>query len=176
MRKLFIVTLLISFSFRVAAQASKDEPEFSKEFIMHLKLHNGVITNFHGTYPDQYVGGIQVIPQVTLINHKLRGGVIVDGFYAGKKFQAAFGPTVSLMVKSFHAGPLGTAGNLHLNFDYLFGTEKEQLIGGGINAEIGKWIIIGLSAHRDYNLNTWWIQNSVAVRITKVKGDNNIIK
>jgi len=171
MRKLFLIISLIPFSYGVSAQ----EPEFAKEFIMHLKLHGGMVTNFHGAASDQYIGGIQLVPQTTLVTNKLRGGIIVDGFYTGKKFQAAFGPTVSLMLRSFHAGPLGTVANLHLNFDYLIGTDKERLIGGGINIEAGKWIIIGLTAHRDYNLNTWWFQNSVAIRLTKVKGDKNII-
>ena len=172
MRKLLLINLLISFSYAVAAQ----DPEFAKGFIMHLRLHNGVVTNFHGGASDEYVGGISLIPQVTLIDHKLRGGIIADGFYGGKKFQAAFGPTVSLKLKSIKAGPLGSAANIHLNFDYLVGTEKERLIGGGINADVLNWIIIGLSAHRDYNLNTWWFQNSVAIRLSKIKKDNNIIR
>ena len=172
MRKLVIIILSISLS----SGASAQDPEFAKGFIMHLRLHNGVVTDFHQFSPDQYIGGIQLVPQITLVEHKLRGGIIADGFYASKKFQAAFGPTISLKLKSIHAGPVGTAANIHLNFDYLIGTEQERLIGGGINADILNWIIIGLSAHRDYNLNTWWFQNSVAVRISKIKKDVNKIK
>ena len=171
MRKLLIITLLISFAYRVAAQ----DPEFAKGFIMHLRLHNGMVTNFNHFSPDQYVGGIQLVPQITLVESRLRGGIIADGFYTAKQFQAAFGPTVSLKLKSIKAGPLGTAGNLNLNFDYLIGTQKERLIGGGINADILSWLVIGVSAHRDYNLNTWWFQNSVAIRISKTKKDKNII-
>ena len=171
MRKSFLIVLLMSVAYHVTAQ----DPEFAKGFIMHLRLHNGMMTNFHGSASDQYVGGIQLVPQLTLIEHKLRGGIIADGFYAGKKIQAAFGPTVSLKLKSIHAGPLGSAANIHLNFDYLIGTEKERLIGGGINADILNWVVIGISVHRDYNLNTWWFQNSVAIRISKIKKDKNII-
>lgn len=116
------------------------------------------------------------MPQYTLVPGKLRGGIIADAFYTGKKFQAAFGPTLSIKLKSLHAGPLGTAANIHVNFDYLVGTQKERLIGGGINADILDRVVIGLSVHRDYNLNTWWLQNSVGIRISKVKGETNIIK
>ena len=53
---------------------------------------------------------------------KLRRGIIADAFYTGKKFQADFGPALSIKLKSIHAGPLGTAVNIHVNFDYLAGT------------------------------------------------------
>jgi len=29
--------------------------------------------------------------------------------------------------------------------------------------------VTGISVHRDYNLNSWWIQGTVAFRISKVK-------
>lgn len=166
MRHLIITAVLLTFSFQLSAQA---DPEFPKEFIMHLKLHNGMVTNFKSSVADQYTGGVQLIPQYTLWVNKIRGGVIADLVYTGKKLQAAFGPTVSLKLKSFKAGPLGSAANLHLNFDYLLGTEHERLVGGGINADLLNWIVIGFSAHRDHNLNTWWFQNSIAIRINKVK-------
>jgi len=166
MKQFLLLSFIIASSFRLAAQS---DPEFPKEFIMHLKLHNGMVTNFNSRSPDVYVGGVQLVPQYTLIAHKLRGGIIADMFYTGKKFQAAFGPTVSLKLKTIHAGPLGSAANIHMNFDYLFGTEKERLVGGGINADVLNWVVIGLSAHRDYNLNTWWFQNTVGIRISKLK-------
>ena len=67
--------LLISVASNVAAQ----DPEFAKGFIMHLRLHNGMVTNFNHYSPDQYVGGIQLFPQITLVENKFRGGVLVAG-------------------------------------------------------------------------------------------------
>ena len=166
MRKLIFITLLITSSQCIIAQ---NDPEFPKEFIMHLRLHNGMVTNFHQFSPDQYVGGIQLIPQFTLVEHKLRGGIIAGAFYTGKKFQGEFGPTVSLKLKTLDLKQLTSGGNLHLAVDYLFGTEQERLIGGGIYLDLGNWIVLGMSVHRDYNLNTWWFQNTMAVRISKVK-------
>ena len=61
-----------------------------------------------------------------------------------------------------------------MNFDYLFGTERERLLGGGINLDALNWFIVGLSAHRDYNLNTWWFRNTIAFRISKVKKRGSI--
>lgn len=157
--------LLCILFFKLAAQT---DTEFPKEFIMHVKLHNGMVTNFTNA-PDVYVGGIQLIPQYTLIEKKLRGGIIGDVYYTGKKIQAAVGPTISIKLKTFRVAPFGSAGNLHLSIDHLWGTNKERLLGGGINADIGNKLILGLSVHRDYNLNTWWLQNTLGLRISKTK-------
>jgi len=159
------ILLLCMLSFTATAQS---DPEFPKEFIMHVKLHNGMVTDF-GSAPDLYIGGIQLIPQYTLIEHTLRGGVIGDVYYTGKKIQAAFGPTISFKLKTFHAAPFGSAGNLHLSLDHLWGTDKERLLGGALNADLGNKLVLGLSVHRDYNLNTWWLQNTLGIRISKVK-------
>ena len=126
-----------------------------------------MVTNFTNT-SDVYVGGIQLIPQYTFVPTKLRGGIIGDVYYTGKKIQAAFGPTISFKLKTFRAAPFGSVGNLNINIDHLWGTNKERLFGGGMNMDLGNKIVIGLSAHRDYNLNTWWLQNTLAIRISKV--------
>jgi len=164
MKTLFSLLFLVSFSFCSYAQT---DTEFPKEFIMHAKLHNGMVTSFH-RLPDLYVGGIQLVPQYTIITHKLRGGIIGDVYYTGKKVQAAIGPTISLKLETFKAGMFGSVGNLHLNIDHLWGTNKERLLGGGINADLGNKLIIALTAHRDYNGNTWWLQNSIGIRISKL--------
>ena len=89
--------MLCLLSFQAPAQS---DPEFPKEFIMHVKLHNGMVTNFTQA-PDIYVGGIQLIPQYTLVEKLLRGGIIADVYYVSKKIQAAFGPTISIKLKTF---------------------------------------------------------------------------
>ena len=170
MKTAFSILLLTCFSFCGYAQT---DTEFPNEFIMHAKLHNGMVTTFR-QLPDLYVGGIQLVPQYTLITHKLRGGFIGDVYYTGKKVQAAFGPTVSLKLKTFKLPPFGSAGNLHLNFDHLWGTNKERLLGGGINADLGNKILIALTIHRDYNRNTWWLQNSIGIRISKLSKPKDI--
>lgn len=164
-----LLILLSSFFYVNAQQAKISDPEFPKEYIMHVKLHNGMVTDFNGETPDQYTGGIQLVPQYTFVPHLLRGGVILDAYYTGKKLQAAVGPTLSIKLLTLRAKPFGSLGNLHLNIDHLWGSEHQQLLGGGINADIGNWIVIAFTGHRDYNLNTWWLQNSIAIRISKVK-------
>ena len=149
---------------------SQDDPEFpKKEFIMHIKLHSGLVTNFHAPAPDLYVGGLQLTPQFTVIENHLRLGLIGDGYYSGKKMQAAIGPTVSLKIKTLALKNFGSGGNLNLSVDHLWGSGKQRLLGGGINIDLLNFIVAGISVHRDYHLNSWWIQSSFGFRISKVK-------
>jgi len=165
--------LLLCFSCVELKAQSKKDTEFPKEFIMHLKLHNGLVTNFTNL-PEVYTGGLQIVPQYTIIPHLIRAGIIADVYYTNKKVSAAFGPTFSLKLKTFKAAPFGSLGNINVNFDHLWGTNNERLIGAGINADIANKILIGLSLHRDYNLNTWWIQNTIGLRISSLKKTNEI--
>jgi len=160
-------TIFLALAFHLAIfAAAQNDPEFPKGYIMHFKLHNGMVTNFKAA-PDLYVGGFQLVPQCTVVPHLLRAGIIADGYYTGKKLQAAFGPTVSLKIKTLQAGIFGSAGNLHLSFDHLWGTEHQKLVGGGINADVGNLIVIGVTSHYDYGHSNWWFQSSVGIRIGK---------
>ncbi|HZH94364.1 MAG TPA: hypothetical protein VEY06_00705, partial [Flavisolibacter sp.] len=96
------------------------QTEFPKEFIAHLRLHSGMITGA-GNTPDIFVGGLQVIPQFTLVEHKVRGGIVAGAAYSYKKLSGMFGPTVSLNIKEFKGGHFGSLGNLHINADHLWG-------------------------------------------------------
>jgi hypothetical protein len=144
------------------------QTEFPKEFIAHLRLHSGMITGA-GNTPDIFVGGLQVIPQFTLVEHKVRGGIVAGAAYSYKKLSGMFGPTVSLNIKEFKGGHFGSLGNLHINADHLWGTNEQRLLGGGLNLDLLNKLIVSLSAHRDYHLNNWWIQSGIAFRISKVK-------
>jgi hypothetical protein len=171
--KVITFTLLLCLVCNQLKAQDKKDTEFPKEFIMHLKLHNGLVTNFTNL-PEVYTGGLQIVPQYTIVPHKIRAGVIADVYYTSKKVSAAFGPTFSFKLKTFKAAPFGSLGNINVNVDHLWGTNKEQLIGAGINADIANKIVIGLSLHRDYNLNTWWIQNTIGIRISSLKKTTEI--
>lgn len=163
--QLLLCTILFSFSFRCFAQT---DTEFPKGFIMHAKLHNGMITNFKNA-TDLYTGGIQVIPQFTMVEHKLRGGIIAGAFYANKKIEGQFGPTIAVKLKTINAGPFGGAANLHLTADHIWGTGKQKLIGGGIHVDLLNKLVLGLTTHRDYAFNTWWLQTALGIKISKKK-------
>jgi len=77
------------------------------------------MTTNSGSIPDIFVGGLQIVPQVTLVEHKLRGGIVIGGFYSYKEINGLFGPTVSWKITEFKGGSFGSLGNIHLNFDHL---------------------------------------------------------
>src|SRR5215208_3831596 len=145
MKKITAIIIVTSFFLSSKAQ---DDTEFPKGFIMHAKLHNGMITNF-SSFPDLYVGGIQLVPQFTVIEHKLRMGAVAGMFYANKKVQAAFGPIASFKLKTINAGVFGSAANIHLSLEHLWGTDEQKLIGLGLNIDLLNKLIIGFTAHRD---------------------------
>ncbi len=164
-RQTILSILLFScFAFRGLSQ----DTEFTKGFVLHSKLHSGMITDFHRGV-DLYVGGFQLVPQVTLLPGKLRGGVVAGAFYAGKSFEGQFGPTLAVKLKTFNAGPFGSAANLHLTGEHLWGTGKQKLAGGGIHVDLLNKLVLGITAHRDYEFNTWWLQSSLGLRLSRIK-------
>ncbi len=163
-----IVLLLMTFVCCIYNSNAQNDPEFPKGFIMYVNLHNGLLTNFKSS-PDLYIGGLQLEPQVTVVEHLVRVGAIADGFYTGKKLQAAFGPVASIKIKTFNAGIFGTVGNINIMLDYLWGTNHQRLAGGGVIADLGNLLTFGFTAHRDYHYNNWWFQNQLGVRISKKK-------
>jgi hypothetical protein len=163
--KLRIVPLLVLFAATASAQS---DTEFPKGFIMYLKLNNGLVTQFNSS-PDLYTGGLHLLPEFTVVEHLLRAGANVGAFYTDKKVQGCAGPLLSLKLKSIKAKEFGTLGNINLTAEHLWGTDEQRLIGAGINLDLLNKLVIGFSAHRDYNLNTWWFQNGIAFRISKKK-------
>ena len=164
MKTAIVAILLVLSSFRLLAQ----DPEFPQGFIMHLNLQSGIVTSFNNA-PELYTGGVQLVPQYTLITNLLRGGAIADAFYTSKNLQGAIGPTLSIKLTTFYAGKFGSIGNLNLSFDHLWGTGSERLFGGGINVDLVNKFVLSLSLQRDYNLDTWWIQSGLAFKISKTK-------
>ena len=148
--------------------AQQGDPEFPKGFILHARLHNGLLTRFNSS-PGLFLGGLQVVPQFTVVEHKLRAGIIAGTFYTGTKLYTEFGPTASFKIKTLYAGIFGSAANIHLSVDHLWGSSRQHLLGGGINLDLLNRLVVGLSAHRDYKLNNWWLQQTFAIRISKNK-------
>ena len=173
--KRYLITVL--FISCVGFCQAQTDTEFPKGFIMYAKLHNGMITDFTSN-PDLYVGGVQLAPQLTVVPHLLRAGAILGSFYADKKIQGEFGPSLSVKIKSFHSklegAPVGSLANLNLIIDHLWGTCKQRLLGGGIMLDTGNVITFGITAHRDYMQNNWWFQSEIGIRISK-KHKNPVI-
>jgi hypothetical protein len=158
---------LFSFIFFLQYCIAQDT-EFPKGFIMHAKLHNGMVTDFKQG-ADLYVGGVQLVPQFTLIEHKLRAGIVAGAFYGGKVLEGQFGLNTSVKIKTIDALVFGGAANINLSAEHLWGTGKQKLIGGGINIDVLNKIVLAMTAHRDYEFKTWWLQMSLGIRVSKKK-------
>lgn len=164
-RMLLPVLLLVCF---IAHSQDPDDTEFRKGWATYLKLDNGVISNFH-TAPDLYVGGIQLNPQITVVEHKLRIGATAGFVYANKSISGLFGPSVAFKLKSFNLKNLAGLANLQLVAEHNWGTDKQQLVGVGIGLELLQKAMLVFTTHRDYNLNSWWLQAHIGIRLKKNK-------
>jgi len=171
MRFLFVFAFIITTLPLVAQDGStltaRDDPEFPKGFILYGRLHQGMVSNF--STPELYAGGLQLVPQWTIVEHRLRAGIVIGSFYTENKIQALAGPTVSYKLKTLYIGLFGSAANINLAADHWWGTCGQHLAGGSINLDIGNLLVIGLGAHRDYSRNNWWIQQTLAIRLSKKK-------
>jgi hypothetical protein len=166
-RSITVFILIVCMFFMQESFAQKDT-EYPKGFIMHAKLHNGMVTNFK-TGADLYVGGIQLVPQFTVVENKMRAGVVAGAFYSGKALEGQFGVSASVKLKTLKALVFGSAANVNLSAEHLWGTGKQKLIGGGINLELLNLLVLSLTTHRDYEYKTWWLQTSIGIRISKKK-------
>jgi hypothetical protein len=168
MNKINCTYAIVFFCFFQLHCFAQNDTEFPKGFIMHAKIHNGMVTNFKQGI-DVYVGGFQLLPQITVIKHKLRAGIVAGTFYSGKKLEGQFGVNTAVKIKTINALVFGGAANINLSAEHLWGTGKQKLFGGGINADVLNKMVLGFTAHRDYEFKTWWLQMSLGVRISKKK-------
>ena len=155
----FVIPLLISHS--VCAQ------EFPSGGVFYLEGHQGLNTAFHG-YDDAYVGGLQLRPQWTVVKGVLRLGATAGAAYSQAHVFGVFGPSLAVKVGDIPAGVFGTLGNFQLQAEHLWGTWHQRLLGGGFKIEAG-FLMIGVTAHRDYGLNSWWFQLSTGYNLTRKK-------
>jgi hypothetical protein len=161
--------LIACFFFLNVMPAFAQDTQFPKTWELHLRLQNGMITEFH-SLPDLYAGGLVFAPQYGIIPHRLRIGAVGGLIYAGKKLNGIYGASASLKLKSLETKLFGF-GNLHVTAEHLWGTNKIRLAGGGPYIELAHRLLIGLTAHRDYRNNTWWFQSNIAIKLNKMKTD-----
>ena len=150
------------------SQENPNDTEFRKGWETYLKLGNGVVSNFRA-YPDLYAGGMQINPQVTVLVHRLRVGANAGFVYTNKKFSALLGPSVAFKLTSINLKNLAGLANLQLIGEHNWGTDRQRLAGIGIGLELLQKALVSITTHRDYKLNSWWIQAHLGIRLKKDK-------
>lgn len=162
-------TLVLSMCcFLAALQLHAQDTEFPKEWEVQLKLANGMISNFKSYSPDIYTGALGLAPQYAVVPHKLRVGATAMLMYNNKKLGGLFGPSAAFKLTSIGTKLFGV-GNIHVQVEHLWGTDKQTLLGGGPYVELGHKLLIGITTHRDYKLNSWWFQSAIGIKLNKTK-------
>ena len=141
----------------LSAQAQE---EFPKGWVMYGEALQGAVTSFHAR-PDLYVGNLQLSPQVTLVPDYLRLSAIGGIAFYNKHWYGTYGAGLNFKLATIRFEPFGSLLNLQAQLQHLWGTKDQKLVGGGIKAELGQIILLGISAHRDYGLHEWWLQSGI---------------
>jgi hypothetical protein len=160
--------LCIACSLFLSTVFAQKDPEFPKGWVMYLESHHGIATNFQQS-PDLFVGFLSITPQVTIVPSHLRLGGTAGLLFTNKRFDGLFGPNLVAKITTLNVKQMGSILNLQLKAEHLWGTNKQKLIGGGIYAELGQLLLIGLSMHRDYGLNYWWFQGGLGYNLLHKK-------
>lgn len=166
MRRTYFFALFFSMVCCTAtAQDSNPPLEFPREWAGYLRLQSGLISQ---TRPAAalFTGGVQGIVLYGFWPHRMRGGLVAGGYYAAGNVDGMLGPTVSVLVKDLGPKYFGSVGNIHVSGEYLFTTTKTRLLGGGVHLDLLNRLMLGLTAHRDWDQRQWWVQTAIAFRLT----------
>lgn len=151
----------------VHGRSQQAETEFTESWLITAKLGSGINTNFRSGRPDLYVGSVGLNPQFAVVKGLLRVGANAAAIYTDKKMSGLFGPTLAYRIKTFKTENFGSIGNLQLLAEANWGTNLQQMAGGGLAVELLSLAQIGLSVQRDYKQNNWWLQTYIAIHLKK---------
>ena len=141
-------------------------PEFPKGYVGYLSLQQGLVSDFK-TSPDAYQVGFTFNPQYTIVPAVLRVGVLGGGIYTQHRWHAQVGPSLALRLFDIKAGAFGTLVNVQLTAAHLWGSHKQKLAGGGLQAEIFQLFVLSFTGYRDYGNDQWWLQSAIGFNILK---------
>jgi hypothetical protein len=165
MRQLLTALFCIGCFYSTLAQK---DPEFPRGWVMYLEGNHGVATNFSSA-PDLFVQGLRLAPQATVVPGHIRVGATVSGIFFNKKIDGCFGPNLVFKLASKQAKPMGSLLNIQLQLEHLWGTGDQRLLGGLLHIELGQFLVVGLTMHRDYGLNYWWFQTGLGYNLLRKK-------
>ena len=152
--------ILVLISAYLIASPQLRAQEFPKGWVLYGEASQGISTNFKSA-PDLYVGSFELNPMATVVPSHLRLGGVAGLLFTDKKLDGIFGPRLAWNLSTLKVSEFGSFANLQLQLDALWGTSSQRLIGGGPKLEIARLLTLGITAHRDYNLNDWWFRMSV---------------
>ncbi len=149
-----------------AAAAQTPSPEFPKGYVGYLNLQQGLVSDFKSS-ADAYQVGFTFSPQYTILPALLRVGLTGAAIYTQHRWHAQAGPNVALRLFDIKAGAFGTLVNVQLTAAHLWGSQRQKLAGGGLQAEIFQLFALSFTGYRDYGNGQWWLQSAIGFNILK---------
>ena len=160
------IFLLLLSGFFLNGYAQKAPLEFQKGMVLNLEVLQG-FTKAKSS-PELYLAEIRLSPQWTVAPGILRAGATGGLFYNNEKISAFLGPSIAWNLKTVTTMPgvlSGSLLNVQLVLEHLWGTNEQQLVGGGFRTEIGKKLLLSLLTHRDYKLDYWNVEFGVGINL-----------
>lgn len=145
---------------------AQSSPEFPQGFTGYLSLQQGVVSDF-STSADYYQIGFTFNPQYTIIPGRLRLGLQGGAHYTQGRWAAQAGPTAAVRLFDMKAGVFGTVLNVQLTAGHFWGSFRQKLAGGGLQAEIFQLFTVAFSGYRDYGNDQWWLQSSLGFNLIR---------
>jgi hypothetical protein len=159
---------LLVISDSVLAQAIT---EFKKGYVVPLEIHQGFLKS--SNTPELYLIGIQVAPQWTIWEKHLRLGPSIGGYYSADKITGVIGPRATIKLLEGPRAINSATFNVHLLTEYLFGTDKQRLLGGGVGGELyrifGRNVSLTIQYHRDLQNNVSMFRTGLSISLDKYK-------
>ncbi|GAB3914745.1 hypothetical protein GCM10028803_60630 [Larkinella knui] len=161
MKKNALLLLLFAAVLRASGQ------DFNEKWVVPLEFSQGF--SKAPSSPELYIGQLSVSPQFKLVDKRLRAGITVGGFITSGQVYGVGGPRLALKIAKLGKIFTADAGNLHLSADYLSGTHKQQLLGGGFHADLAELLILSLNYRRDLHYRANWFQVGIAYHLYREK-------
>jgi hypothetical protein len=141
--------------------------DFNEKRVLPIELSQGFIKS--RATPELFVGQVSLAPQWKLIDRKLRAGLVAGGFFTAGKVYGLAGPQMALKIAQLGKVFTTDVGNIHLTANYQLGTKRQQLVGGGIHADLAEILLLSLRYQRDVHNQANWFQVGLAYHLFRKK-------
>lgn len=119
--------------------------------------------------PTLYLATAQLVPQWTLVENRLRAGLVLGGLYPGTEVGGLAGGRLTLKV--LNGPPFMLAGSFHVTLqgEYLpvvrTGEVWRQWVRGGVGIETSNFLGLSFRVHRDFETPATYGQMAVAYNL-----------
>lgn len=161
MTKSALLFLLLAYSSAASGQ------DFREKWVLPVGLSQGFIKS--RATPELFVGQLSLAPQWKLVDRTLRAGLLAGGFFTAGKVYGLAGPQLALKVARLGNVFTADVGNLHLTAHYQLGTGRQQLVGGGVHADLAEILLLSLTYQRDVHNRANWFQVGIAYHLFREK-------